>query len=125
MQRKKSQGKQASSPSCADLSITYISQCDLTRPRCLRCSKLGTVCPGYREEQDLLFNNKHKETFSAIGRKQRRRSGREAVGQDSSSAELSFSDPSLSLPPVRDEMSLPNHQGKTVVRVKEWHFLIT
>jgi len=46
-------------------------QCDLTRPGCSRCAKLGRICPGYRQESDLVFRNKDAKAFEGrpdIGR---------------------------------------------------------
>jgi hypothetical protein len=44
-------------------SLNRAAQCDLTRPGCSGCAKLGKICPGYREESDLLFRNeKHRVT---------------------------------------------------------------
>jgi hypothetical protein len=34
-----------------------LQQCDLARPGCQRCFKYGTQCPGYRDQQDLIFRN--------------------------------------------------------------------
>jgi hypothetical protein len=39
-------------------------QCDLTRSGCIKCSKLGKTCPGYRQEQDLLFHNKNIASYA-------------------------------------------------------------
>ncbi|KAH7367099.1 hypothetical protein B0T11DRAFT_50364 [Plectosphaerella cucumerina] len=32
-------------------------KCDLARPSCQRCIKYGKPCPGYRDEQDLVFRH--------------------------------------------------------------------
>ncbi|KAM0253058.1 hypothetical protein ACHAQJ_007434 [Trichoderma viride] len=32
-------------------------KCDLARPACQRCIKYGTECPGYRDQQELVFRN--------------------------------------------------------------------
>ncbi|GAD94057.1 hypothetical protein NECHADRAFT_31630 [Paecilomyces variotii No. 5] len=32
-------------------------KCDLERPACRRCIKYGVACPGYRDEQELIFRN--------------------------------------------------------------------
>ncbi|KAH6695287.1 hypothetical protein F5X68DRAFT_29534 [Plectosphaerella plurivora] len=32
-------------------------KCDLGRPSCQRCIKYGKPCPGYRDEQDLVFRH--------------------------------------------------------------------
>ncbi|OTA05281.1 Zn2Cys6 transcriptional regulator [Trichoderma parareesei] len=31
--------------------------CDLARPACQRCTKYGAQCPGYRDQQELVFRN--------------------------------------------------------------------
>lgn len=48
-------------------------QCDFTRPGCLRCAKINNVCPGYRDEQDLLFHNQSTLSFETNARKPPRR----------------------------------------------------
>ncbi|KAL6830591.1 hypothetical protein J3E69DRAFT_327265 [Trichoderma sp. SZMC 28015] len=32
-------------------------KCDLARPACQRCIKYGAQCPGYRDQQELVFRN--------------------------------------------------------------------
>ncbi|EHK26519.1 uncharacterized protein TRIVIDRAFT_211749 [Trichoderma virens Gv29-8] len=32
-------------------------KCDLARPACQRCTKYGAQCPGYRDQQELVFRN--------------------------------------------------------------------
>ncbi|KAF8850716.1 hypothetical protein BDZ45DRAFT_185270 [Acephala macrosclerotiorum] len=46
--------------------------CDLTQSGCLWCAKIGKTCPGYRQEQDLLFRNEDKQSFTSKGRDGRR-----------------------------------------------------
>lgn len=48
-------------------------QCDLTRPGCVRCDKLGRPCPGYREEDELLFRNENVASYATNRTKDRRR----------------------------------------------------
>ncbi|KUJ12642.1 uncharacterized protein LY89DRAFT_738414 [Mollisia scopiformis] len=38
--------------------------CDLTKPGCHRCVKIGKICPGYRPELDLLFRNQDKDSIA-------------------------------------------------------------
>ena len=41
-------------------------RCDETKPRCLRCAKLGVKCPGYRDQSSLIFRNAtRKPPFSS------------------------------------------------------------
>ncbi|TEA14924.1 Beauvericin cluster-specific repressor BEA4 [Colletotrichum sidae] len=44
-------------------------KCDLERPRCQRCIKYGVRCPGYRDEQDLRFQNANLDSFEKRKRK--------------------------------------------------------
>ncbi|KAF7562785.1 hypothetical protein G7046_g1359 [Stylonectria norvegica] len=37
-------------------------KCDLGRPGCQRCVKYGTECPGYRDQQELVFRNANQST---------------------------------------------------------------
>ncbi|KAM0292874.1 hypothetical protein ACHAQK_003187 [Fusarium lateritium] len=37
-------------------------KCDLARPSCQRCIKYGAECPGYRDEQELVFRNANPTT---------------------------------------------------------------
>ncbi|KAH6961382.1 hypothetical protein DER45DRAFT_628484 [Fusarium avenaceum] len=37
-------------------------KCDLARPACQRCIKYGAECPGYRDEQELVFRNANPTT---------------------------------------------------------------
>ncbi|PHH73046.1 hypothetical protein CDD83_4823 [Cordyceps sp. RAO-2017] len=44
-------------------------KCDLERPGCRRCFKYGVQCPGYRDQQDLVFRNVHPGAAGAGGKK--------------------------------------------------------
>lgn len=46
----------------------WVSKCDLARPACQRCTKYGAVCPGYRDQQELVFRHANPSTV-----KQRRK----------------------------------------------------
>lgn len=48
-------------------------QCDQTRPGCVRCEKLGKPCPGYREEDDLMFRNENVASYETNRTRDRRR----------------------------------------------------
>nr|KAK5436077.1 hypothetical protein LTR18_009656 [Exophiala xenobiotica] len=52
----------------------------------MRCPKVGTVCPSYREEQDLVFHNQNTASYAKKGRKQKEHRHREAVVNSKSSA---------------------------------------
>ncbi|KAK5198599.1 hypothetical protein LTR92_001070 [Exophiala xenobiotica] len=45
----------------------------------MRCPKVGTVCPGYREEQDLVFHNQSTASYAKKSRKPKEHRNREAV----------------------------------------------
>ncbi|TDZ31359.1 hypothetical protein C8035_v005981 [Colletotrichum spinosum] len=49
-------------------------KCDLERPRCQRCIKYGVRCPGYRDEQDLRFQNANLDSFEKRKRKKQMQS---------------------------------------------------
>jgi len=71
-------------------------QCDFTQPRCLRCAKLDVACPGYRDEQDLLFRNQNEISYSQK-KKSRAPSKRKSPSNQSfpaSTSSLAASEPS-------------------------------
>ncbi|OJJ46178.1 hypothetical protein ASPZODRAFT_2070938 [Penicilliopsis zonata CBS 506.65] len=41
-------------------------KCDYTRPGCLRCERLGRVCPGYRDLSDWVFKNHTQTSLGAF-----------------------------------------------------------
>ncbi|KAJ4165585.1 hypothetical protein LMH87_007212 [Akanthomyces muscarius] len=51
-------------------------KCDLARPACQRCVKYGAVCPGYRDQHELVFRNANPATV------QRRRKKRSAAAAE-------------------------------------------
>ncbi|KAJ6779558.1 hypothetical protein PWT90_10530 [Aphanocladium album] len=48
-------------------------KCDLAKPACRRCIKYGAVCPGYRDQQELVFRNVNPTTIKS--RKKRKVGG--------------------------------------------------
>ena len=52
--------KQSNETSSADTS----TQCDLTRPECVRCARRHVACPGYRNEVDMIFRNENLSTLT-------------------------------------------------------------
>ncbi|OAA64927.1 Fungal transcriptional regulatory protein [Cordyceps fumosorosea ARSEF 2679] len=56
-------------------------KCDLARPACQRCTKYGAVCPGYRDQQALVFRNADPSTL-----KRRHGKKRNAVGASAASS---------------------------------------
>ncbi|KAK6227367.1 hypothetical protein QIS74_00922 [Colletotrichum tabaci] len=44
-------------------------KCDLARPQCQRCIKYGVLCPGYRDDQDLLFQHTDAAAYERRRRK--------------------------------------------------------
>ncbi|XWW93035.1 hypothetical protein V2A60_000963 [Cordyceps javanica] len=77
-------------------------KCDLARPACQRCAKYGAVCPGYRDQQALVFRNADPSTLQ---RRRKRKAGEGAVASaitaasrdhnSSSSSSLSLSAPAV------------------------------
>ncbi|KAG9257827.1 uncharacterized protein F5Z01DRAFT_303366 [Emericellopsis atlantica] len=73
-------------------------KCDLARPQCQRCIKYGAECPGYRDQQDLLF----RDANPANTKKRNKRTPQLLTGQtdtltpsaSSHASSSSFSSPS-------------------------------
>lgn len=100
-------------------SLNRTAQCDLTRPGCSRCAKLGKICPGYREESDLLFRNANIVSYAkGLAVCRRKNEGEaESVGSLDDKG-LSWQTPgatprSLSHPVGRDVLGVPRdlHSG--------------
>lgn len=73
--------------------LTHI-QCDLKRPGCDRCLRIGKICPGYREETSLLFRHEDLRSLSGPSSDRRRRttsSERHETGSSGSSTPLDLS----------------------------------
>ncbi|KAK5987385.1 hypothetical protein PT974_11512 [Cladobotryum mycophilum] len=45
-------------------------KCDLGRPQCQRCIKYGAECPGYRDQQELVFRNADPTTIKKRKKRQ-------------------------------------------------------
>ncbi|KAI6783795.1 uncharacterized protein J7T54_001671 [Emericellopsis cladophorae] len=73
-------------------------KCDLGRPQCQRCIKYGAECPGYRNQQDLLFRDANPaNTKKRNKRTQQLLSGQNLTASSSASgytSSSSFSSPS-------------------------------
>ncbi|KAF4955865.1 hypothetical protein FGADI_4260 [Fusarium gaditjirri] len=61
-------------------------KCDLGRPSCQRCIKYGTECPGYRDEQELVFRNANPTTI----KKRKKRTQQNAPAQTRGESVISF-----------------------------------
>ncbi|KAL7786236.1 hypothetical protein V8C37DRAFT_392643 [Trichoderma ceciliae] len=57
-------------------------KCDLARPACQRCIKYGAECPGYRDQQELVFRNADP---TAVKKRKKRQPPSPSCGQSSSS----------------------------------------
>ncbi|KAH6898878.1 hypothetical protein B0T10DRAFT_556170 [Thelonectria olida] len=66
-------------------------KCDLAKPACQRCIKYGAECPGYRNEQELVFRNANPANIKK--RKKRSQKG-STKGSDTSSSTQSTPSPS-------------------------------
>lgn len=62
-------------------------QCDLARPSCQRCIKYGVECPGYRDQQDLIFRNANPTTVN----KRKKRADQAKLGASPESSDVSVS----------------------------------
>ncbi|KAL6906723.1 hypothetical protein GGI43DRAFT_238457 [Trichoderma evansii] len=58
-------------------------KCDLARPACQRCIKYGAECPGYRDQQELVFRNADP---AAVRKRKKRTPHSPGVTESSSSA---------------------------------------
>ncbi|KAG9507198.1 hypothetical protein J7337_000747 [Fusarium musae] len=67
-------------------------KCDLGRPSCQRCIKYGTECPGYRDEQELVFRNANPTTI----KKRKKRTQQNATAQTRGESVMSFGSSSSS-----------------------------
>lgn len=61
-------------------------KCDLGRPACQRCIKYGAECPGYRNEQELVF---HNYTSNSGGPKKRKKRAAKPAGSTTPSVSSS------------------------------------
>ncbi|KAJ9309741.1 transcriptional regulator family: Fungal Specific TF [Paecilomyces variotii] len=59
-------------------------KCDPQRPECQRCIKYGVACPGYRDQQELMFRNANAATIE-----KRKNRSMQAVHHASSSSDPS------------------------------------
>lgn len=93
-------------------------QCDQSEPSCRRCSTTGRTCPGYRDQQDLVFRDENNRTINrALKAKARsdlaankRSDGilnelteKAVVSQSPRLQDINFSVPGSLLPPIRDQ----------------------
>ncbi|KAL1849246.1 hypothetical protein Plec18170_007538 [Paecilomyces lecythidis] len=60
-------------------------KCDLERPACQRCIKYGTACPGYRDQQELIFRNVDPTSI-----KKRNMRSKQVIHHTSSSRDTSY-----------------------------------
>ncbi|KAK7430833.1 hypothetical protein QQZ08_002622 [Neonectria magnoliae] len=57
-------------------------KCDLARPACKRCIKYGAECPGYRDQQELVFRNVNPTDL----KKRKKRSQQDSTRQGSTAS---------------------------------------
>ncbi|KAL7932238.1 hypothetical protein V8C35DRAFT_307757 [Trichoderma chlorosporum] len=76
-------------------------KCDLARPACQRCIKYGAQCPGYRDQQELVFRNADPTAV-------KKRKKRMPPPQSPSSSESSSSSPPESLPSDATSFATPD-----------------
>ncbi|KAL7922745.1 hypothetical protein ACQKWADRAFT_292289 [Trichoderma austrokoningii] len=69
-------------------------KCDLARPACQRCIKYGAECPGYRDQQELVFRN--ADPTAVKKRKKRTPPSSGVVESPNSASDTSISTPDLS-----------------------------
>ncbi|KAL7944718.1 hypothetical protein V8C42DRAFT_325678 [Trichoderma barbatum] len=76
-------------------------KCDLARPACQRCTKYGAQCPGYRDQQELVFRNADPTAV-------KKRKKRVTLPQSPNSSESSSSSSSSSSPSETGVHSAPS-----------------
>ncbi|RYP27177.1 hypothetical protein DL768_011329 [Monosporascus sp. mg162] len=73
-------------------------KCDETKPTCLKCAKSRRVCPGYKDEFDLVFRNETQST-ELKARKASRKASAQKIDQQDSGQSSSSSGTQSSAPP--------------------------
>lgn len=63
-------------------------KCDETKPTCLKCAKSRRVCPGYKDEFDLVFRNETQSTELKARKASRKASAQKMDQQDSGQSSL-------------------------------------
>src|SRR5690625_4379608 len=66
------------------------TQCDETKPTCNQCAKSRRICPGYKDEFDLVFRNETQAT-ERRARKANKKALEQKYGKDAESSESSAS----------------------------------
>ncbi|KAL6878576.1 N-terminal fungal transcription regulatory domain-containing protein [Trichoderma novae-zelandiae] len=90
-------------------SRTYLPrllQCDLARPACQRCTKYGAQCPGYRDQQELVFRNADP---TLVKKRKKRQPLSQTQTQCLGANETTSSSSSSSSPAGSDARPVPKH----------------
>lgn len=91
MQDASHQGKAASLAASKTCALTLpCPQCDEARPTCNQCAKSRRICPGYKDEFDLVFRNETQAT-ERRARKANKKALEQKYGKDYESGETSAS----------------------------------
>lgn len=69
--------------------LTTISQCDETRPACLKCVKSKRTCPGYAEGLDLVLRDQNQLAKARVERHQKARNKSRNQSPETSSGSAS------------------------------------
>ncbi|KAI1265859.1 hypothetical protein F5Y18DRAFT_426371 [Xylariaceae sp. FL1019] len=86
-------------------------KCDLTRPACLRCTKYGVPCPGYRKEGDVVFKNQ----IGVLAKKKSTRVSAQKRGKPKGS-ELLVNVSTGDICPLSSSLPLPTSSAAFVLR---------
>ncbi|RYP92556.1 hypothetical protein DL770_001314 [Monosporascus sp. CRB-9-2] len=73
-------------------------KCDETKPTCLKCAKSRRVCPGYKDEFDLVFRNETQSTELKARKASRKASAQKMDQQVSGQSSSPSGTPSSALP---------------------------
>ncbi|RYP55463.1 hypothetical protein DL769_010159 [Monosporascus sp. CRB-8-3] len=73
-------------------------KCDETKPTCLKCAKSRRVCPGYKDEFDLVFRNETQSTELKARKASRKASAQKMDRRDSGQSSSPSGTPPSALP---------------------------
>ncbi|KAJ5113180.1 hypothetical protein N7456_001714 [Penicillium angulare] len=80
-------------------------KCDETKPFCRNCFIYGTVCPGYRRTQPLIFRNENEKTERRVQTGRKKRTSESSAESTSNGSELVPLAPSRRL--IKDQLAVP------------------
>jgi len=98
---------------------TKTLQCDLVRPECQRCTRIGKRCPGYRDETSVLFRNEDMSSFAGPSANRDRRRSKTDEGSEIEHSESTT--PQLLLGPNQSMGQFNFQYMNSMVMQHGWH----